>query len=108
VAVIDTTQLVTTSATVVPWQRPARRWVHQVDVAADEPRPRCTLPSFEMARLLEILRNRRLVSRSPFLAQFCWQFKTVLKFTASIQVTWWLFHQGGPQGLSIQGSEANL
>jgi hypothetical protein len=38
----------------------------------------------------------------------CWWCKTVLKFTASVQVTWCLFHQGGSsQDLSIQGSEAN-
>jgi hypothetical protein len=34
--------------------------------------------------------------------------KTVLKFTASLRVTWCLFHQGGSSlDLSIQGSEAN-
>jgi hypothetical protein len=38
----------------------------------------------------------------------CWRFKTVLKFTASLRVTWCLFHQGGSSlDLSIQGSEAN-
>jgi hypothetical protein len=26
----------------------------------------------------------------------CWRFKTVLKFTASVWVTWCLFLQGGP------------
>jgi hypothetical protein len=31
----------------------------------------------------------------------------MLKFTASVWVTWYLFHQGGSQGLSIQGSEAS-
>jgi hypothetical protein len=34
--------------------------------------------------------------------------KTVLKFTASLRVTWCLFHQGGfSLDLSIQGSEEN-
>jgi hypothetical protein len=38
----------------------------------------------------------------------CWWFKTVLKFTASLRVTWCLFHQGGSSlDLSIQGSQAN-
>jgi hypothetical protein len=38
----------------------------------------------------------------------CWRCKTVLKFTASLRVTWCLFHQGGSSlDLSIQGSEAN-
>jgi hypothetical protein len=38
----------------------------------------------------------------------CWRCKTVLKFTASLQVTWCLFHQGGSSlDLWIQGSEAN-
>jgi hypothetical protein len=38
----------------------------------------------------------------------CWRCKTVLKFTASLRVTWYLFHQGGSSlDLSIQGSEAN-
>jgi hypothetical protein len=38
----------------------------------------------------------------------CWWFKTVLKFTASLRMTWCLFHQGGSSiDLSIQGSEAN-
>jgi hypothetical protein len=33
---------------------------------------------------------------------------SVLKFTASLRVTWFLFHQGGSSlDLSIQGSEAN-
>jgi hypothetical protein len=38
----------------------------------------------------------------------CLRFKTVLKFAASLRVTWCLFHQGGSSlDLSIQGSEAN-
>jgi hypothetical protein len=38
----------------------------------------------------------------------CWWFKTVHKFTASLRVTWCLFHEGGSSlDLSIQGSEAN-
>jgi hypothetical protein len=41
-------------------------------------------------------------------ALVCWRFKTMLKFTASLWVTWCLFHQGGSSlDLSIQGSEAN-
>jgi hypothetical protein len=52
-----------------------------------------------------------LITSSPTTAPekgACLKFKTMLKFTASLQVTWCLFHQGGSSlGFSIQGSEAN-
>jgi hypothetical protein len=56
------------------------------------------------------LYSRRGGFQDPALSTLllCWRFKTVLKFTASLRVTWCLFHQGGfSLDLSIQGSEAN-
>jgi serine/threonine protein kinase len=48
--------------------------------------------------------HRRYLPRWPIARRV----KTVLKFTASLRVTWCLFHQGGSSlYLSTQGSEAN-
>jgi hypothetical protein len=52
--------------------------------------------------------RRNWVRRSPSPKRICWQCKIVLKFTASLRVTWCLFHQGGSSlDLSIQQSESN-
>jgi hypothetical protein len=48
--------------------------------------------------------NSRNDSLLNFRNNICWRCKTVLKFTASLRVTWCLFHQGGSSlDLSIQG-----
>jgi hypothetical protein len=61
----------------------------QIRLASLHPSPRPpSSPSCVRARLW---RHYRCLSHQ----HACWRFKTVLKFTASVWVTWYLFHQGG-------------
>jgi hypothetical protein len=69
---------------------------------------------FSYHHLFLVVVIRPTPDRSPGLLLFpisldtYWRCKIVLKFTASVQVTWCLFHQGGSSlDLSIQGSKAN-